>query len=199
MAAGARVKAGGRAKPAAAAVKSHAVSAKISGTVDAAGVIQLLEQAVERRKALAEAQSQLLLFLAPLHAGLGTRELAPIGLAKQFASDLIQIMKLSFGLLDKASVDGCGATEAAECCCIVVKGLSRARLAIKGRPLEVELQTYSLLRKLVAAKRYQAALQMGGLLYASVAGHCRGEVLGHTISESKSGEWPAAPDVASTG
>jgi hypothetical protein len=53
-----------------------------------------------------------------------------------------------------------------------LEGLSVLRSSLKGRPHEVEVQRYMLIRKLVSLACHQQALQQSCLLYNALCCHC---------------------------
>ena len=126
-------------------------------------------------------------FLQPL-LSLPGASAAPADTAKRLAPFLIKAMKLTFEPLGKAKLGSSQQSVMAKCACLTIDGLRRARLAVKGRPLEIELQTYALVRKLVAAGLHELAAEYSGLLYAGTAEHC-----GQEAAPGPVGRWPLPP------
>jgi hypothetical protein len=130
-------------------------------------------------------------FLSPLSAGLAEGEVASLSAAKKYATWLVQFMKSAFDLLG-SSMPGQRQEVLVSCACLAVDRIRTARLAIKGRPLEIELQIYSLVRKLVAIGQYRIAAKYGRALYISVCSHC-GSNVSSVGAFAESAEWPPPP------
>lgn len=158
-------------------------------------ILELLQGDVDESKSeYQELPGLFELFLAPLQPDVGHKE-ASLSLSKKFASFLVQAVKLSFEQLGKATKTTCRRKVEilASCACQAIDGLYTARQAVKGRPLEMELQTYGLVRRLVAVGLYNRAAKYGKILYLQL---CSLYVDGRSASAVVSPSWPPAPSPA---
>eukprot|EP00873_Tetraselmis_striata_P017910 jgi/Tetstr1/438174/TSEL_026775.t2 len=106
-------------------------------------------------------------FLEPLLAAAsaeGAGGAAPLALAKRYAPFLVALLGKALPALGPKA-----ASPAAEHATAAVAGLRAARAALKGRPLEVELQTAAAARKLTASGHAAAGADLARRLYLAVA------------------------------
>jgi hypothetical protein len=106
-------------------------------------------------------------FLAPLldAASVGPNGAAPLAVAKRFAPFLVALLGKALGRL-RAPLSTSGAVATASS---AVAGLRAARAALKGRPLEVELQTHTLARKVTAGGHHACGADFACRLYLTLA------------------------------
>lgn len=125
-----------------------------------------VQEAVKRYKAagsvtqLQKAADQLKPRLADLLAAAG-------GNSKQAATTFIQAYNAAFESFQGAHKDPARLQTALQVATLALQGLDAVRSVLKGRPFEVEVQHYSLVRKLLALKAYSEAEEQGwSLLHA---------------------------------
>ena len=92
-------------------------------------------------------------------------------LAKTYLSFCVQLLKSSMLKINSSSTSALQSAYV-QLAALGLDGLSAMRGCLKGRPQEVEVQRYMLLRKLVSLKLYQQALQQAWLLYTSLCCQC---------------------------
>ncbi len=91
-------------------------------------------------------------------------------LAKSYSSFVVHLLRAS---MVEVNSDQTPALRAAyvELASLGLEGLSVLRGSLKGRPYEVEVQRYMLLRKLVSLACYPQAVQQAWLLYTALCCH----------------------------
>lgn len=92
-------------------------------------------------------------------------------LAKSQSTFVVNLLRVS---LAKITNEQSPALQTAyiELASLGLEGLSVLRSSLKGRPHEVEVQRYMLIRKLVSLACHQQALQQSCLLYNALCCHC---------------------------
>lgn len=91
-------------------------------------------------------------------------------LARVFAQFLVRLVKLAFGLLaDSATCSGdAGLHAAADLAEAGVAALDALRSALRGRPREIEVQRYTLVRRLAARRLHARAAAQAELLHTAI-------------------------------